>query len=161
VGPSPLLVQAEQVAKPAYSTINARDDRIQAAATYRDSFKKRRCLVPATGWYEWQKIDAKTKQPFHFQPAAKSFALAGIYDTWKGRDGLSDITSFSVVTTSPAPSTAVYHDRMPVVLEESQFEDWMRLPPETAAEMMKPHDGAIDVWAVPKEVGNVRNTGPS
>jgi putative SOS response-associated peptidase YedK len=49
---------------------------------------------------------------------------------------------------------------MPVVLEESQFEDWMRLPPEAAAEMMKPHTGEIDVWAVPKEVGNVRNNRP-
>ncbi|MGE3743783.1 MAG: SOS response-associated peptidase family protein [Geminicoccaceae bacterium] len=54
----PYWSKPEQVAKPSYSTINARDDRVQTAATYRDSFKKRRCLVPATGWYEWQKVDA-------------------------------------------------------------------------------------------------------
>lgn len=59
-----------------------------------------------------------------------------------------------------APSTAANHDRMPVVLEESQFEDWMRLPPEAAAELMKPHAGEIDVCEVPKEVGNVRNNRP-
>jgi len=156
----PYWSKPEQVGKPTYSTINARDDRIQTAATYRDAFKKRRCLVPSTGWYEWQKIDAKTKQPFDFQPAAKPFALAGIYDTWKGRDGQPDVTSFSIVTTSPAPSTAAYHDRMPVVLGESQFEDWMRLPPDDAAGMMKPHAGAIDVWPVGKDVGNVRNNRP-
>ena len=63
-------------------------------------------------------------------PTAKPFALAGIYDTWKGRGDLPDITSFSIVTTAAAPSTAAYHDRMPLILEESQFEDWMRLPPE-------------------------------
>src|SRR5215510_15069702 len=53
----PFWMKLEQMGKQAYSTINARDDRIQTAATYREPFKKRRCLVPASGWYEWQKID--------------------------------------------------------------------------------------------------------
>ena len=116
--------------------------------------------MPATGWYEWQKIDAKTKQPFHFQPAAKPFALAGIYDTWKGRDGLPDVTSYSVVTTSPAPSKAAYHGR------RIQSSNWPSSStkgirsPETAAAMMKPHAGAIDVWPVSKDVDNVRNNRP-
>ena len=65
------------------------------------------------------------------------------------------------MTTFPAPSTARYHDRMPVVLEESQFEDWMRGPPELAVEMMKPYGGAIDIWEVGKDVGNVRNNKPA
>ena len=80
--------------------------------------------------------------------------------TTGGGDGLPDVTRFSVVTTSPAPSTAAYHDRMSVVLEESQFKDWMRLPPEDAAGMMKPYGGAIDLWPVGKDVGNVRNNRP-
>src|SRR5262249_39633867 len=143
----------------AYSTINARDDRIQTAATYREPFKKRRCLVPASGWYEWQKIDAKTKRPHHFQPVAKPFAFAGVWDTWKG-DGKPPITTFSIVTTSPAPSTAPYHNRMPVVLEETQFHDRMRGPPQLAAGMMKPYGGAIAIWEVGRYVGNVRNNKP-
>ena len=53
------------------------------------------------------------------------------------------ITSFAIVTAAAAPSTAQYHDRMPLLLEESQFEDWMRGPPEQAAEMMKPYGAAI------------------
>jgi putative SOS response-associated peptidase YedK len=56
------------------------------------------------------------------------------------------ITSFSIVTTDAAPSTQQYHDRMLLVLEESQFEDWMRGPPELAAGMMKPYGGAIETW---------------
>ncbi len=64
------------------------------------------------------------------------------------------------MTTAAAPSTAAYHDRMPLILEESQFEDWMRLPPEDAAGMMKPYPGEVDLWAAPKEVGNVRNNRP-
>lgn len=155
----PFWSKPEQVAKPSYSTINARDDRIRSAASYREPFKQRRCLVPATGWYEWQKIDAKTKQPYHFAPAAKPFALGGVYDVWKG-DGQPSITSFSIVTTAATPSTAAYHDRMPLILEESQFEDWMRGSADQAATMMKPYGGAIDLWPVGRDVGNVRNNQP-
>ena|SRR5260370_28829024 len=72
----------------------------------------RRCLVPATGWYEWQKINAKTKRPYHFKPKAEPFAFAGVYDVWKA-DGKSSITSFAIVTTDAASSTVQYHDRMP------------------------------------------------
>src|SRR5215475_13245236 len=73
----PFWMKPEQMGKQAYSTINARDDRIQTAATYREPFKKRRCLVPASGWYEWQKTGAKDRKPFHFRPTAEPFALAG------------------------------------------------------------------------------------
>ena len=90
--------------------------------------------MPTTGWYEWQKIDAKTKQPYHFRPAATPFAFGGVYDVWKGGDKV--ITSFSIVTTAAAPSTSAYHDRMPLALEDGQFDDWMRGPPELAAGMM-------------------------
>jgi putative SOS response-associated peptidase YedK len=106
----PFWMKPENLAKQAYSTINARSDRIQTAASYREPFKKRRCIVPATGWYEWQKIDAKTKRPHHFRPKAKPFAFAGVYDVWNA-DGKSSITSFSIVTTEAAPSAAKYHDR--------------------------------------------------
>jgi putative SOS response-associated peptidase YedK len=70
------------------------------------------------------------------------------------------ITSFAIVTTDAAPSTQQYHDRMPLVLEGSQFEDWMRRPPEVAAEMMKPYGGAIEAWEVGTDVGNVKNNRP-
>jgi putative SOS response-associated peptidase YedK len=151
----PFWMKPENLAKQAYSTINARSDRIRTAASYREPFKKRRCIVPATGWYEWQKIDARTKRPHHFRPKAGPFAFAGVYDVWNA-DGKSSITSFSIVTTDAAPTTAKYHDRMPVILDESQFEDWMRGTPEMAAEMMKPYAGEIEAWEVDAAVGNVR-----
>jgi putative SOS response-associated peptidase YedK len=155
----PYWLKREQLAQRPYSTINARADRIVTAPTYREPFKKRRCIVPATGWYEWQKVNTKTKRPFHFQPKATPFAFGGVYDVW-GADGQSKITSFAIVTADAAPSTAAYHDRMPLVLEEGQFEDWMRGPPEEAMAMMKPYGGEIDVWQVPNAVGNVRNNSP-
>lgn len=155
----PFWLKPDQLGKQPYSTINARSERIQSAPTFREPFKKRRCLVPATGWYEWQKLSAKAKKPFHFQPSDGPFAFAGVYDVWKG-DGDKAVTSFAIVTTAAAPATAAYHDRMPLVLGESQFEDWMRGPPELAAEMMKPYAGPIDVWEVSSDVGAVRNNRP-
>jgi putative SOS response-associated peptidase YedK len=155
----PFRLKPEQLGRQPYLTINARSDNIQTAATYREPFKKRRCLVPATGWYEWMKTGPKTKQPHHFQPTARPFALAGVYDVWKG-DGGKAITSFAIVTTDAALSAARYHERMPMVLDESQFEDWMRGPPELAAGMMEPYDGAIDVWEVSADVGQVKNNRP-
>ncbi len=155
----PFWMKKENLARQAYATFNARADRIQTAPTFREPFKKRRCLVPATGWYEWQKTGAKTKQPFHFQPKASPFAFAGVYDVWNA-DGKSNIVSFSIVVTDAAPSCAPYHDRMPVILEDSQFDDWMRGPTELAAGMMKPYAGELDIWPVDPAVGNVRNNKP-
>ena len=154
----PYWLTSDQVGRQSYATINARSDKVQTAPTYREPFRKRRCLVPATGWYEWQKLGAKTKKPFHFQPKALPFAFGGVYDMWRG-DGGKAIVSFSIVTTDAAPSTSAYHHRMPLVLEEGQFDDWMRGPPELAAPMMKRYAGALEVWEVAASVGNVRNKG--
>ena len=104
-------------------------------------------------------LDAKKKRPMHMCARATPFALAGVYDVWKG-DGGKAITSFAIVTTDAAPSVAQYHNRMPVVLDDSQFDDWMRDTPDQAAALMKPYAGAIEAWEVGAEVGNVRNNRP-
>ena len=155
----PFWMKAENLGKNAYSTINARAETIQTAASYREPFKKRRCVVPATGWYEWQKINTKTKKPHHFRLKDHIFGFAGVYDVWNG-DGGKSITSFSIVTTDTAPALKKYHDRMPVILDDSQFDDWMRGPPELAAEMMKPCPHEVEAWEVASDVGNVRNNRP-
>ncbi len=158
-GLMPWWLKPDQISRPPYATINARAESVRTARAFREPFATRRCLVPTTGWYEWQKITAKQKQPYHFRPKAEPFAFAGIYDVWKGKDKPT-ITSFSIVTTAAAPSVATYHDRMPLVLEEGQFDDWMRGSPELAATMMKPYPGDIEAWPVPAAVGNVRNNSP-
>jgi putative SOS response-associated peptidase YedK len=158
----PFWLKPDQLGKRPYSTINAREETIQTAPTYREPFQKRRCLVPASGWYEWQKVDEKgkkKKRPYHFKPKAEPFALAGVYDVWKGDAGRA-ITSFAIVTTDAALSVAQYHNRMPVVLDEAQFDDWMRGTRDQAAEMMKPYAGEIEAWEVCPDVGNVRNNRP-
>jgi len=76
------------------------------------------------------------------------------------RDGGRAITSFAIVTTDAAPSVTQYHNRMPVVLDDTQFDDWMRGTPDQAAKMMKPYAGEIDAWEIGPDVGNVRNNRP-
>jgi len=82
-----------------------------------------------------------------------------VYDVWNA-DGCKPVRSFAIVTTDATPKMAQYHDRMPLVLEESQFEDWMRGSPDQAAEMMKPYDGEIAACEVGAAVGNVKDKGP-
>ena len=157
----PYWLKPEDLAKKPFSTINARAETIRTSPTYREPFAKRRCLVTTTGWYEWQKLDEKgrKKRPYHFKPKAEPFALAGVYDVWRG-DGGRAITSFAIVTTDAAPSVTQYHNRMPVVLGDAQFDDWMRGTPDQAAEIMKPFTGEIEAWEVGPDVGNVKNNRP-
>jgi hypothetical protein len=76
-------------------------------------------------------------------------------------DGGKAITSFAIVTTDAAPSLAQYHNRMPVVLDDSQFDDWMRGTPDQAAALIKPYAGEIETSQFGAEVGNVKTTGRS
>src|SRR5258707_10029984 len=76
------------------------------------------------------------------------------------RDGGQAITSFAIVTADAAPCVAQYHNRMPVVLDDSQFDDWMRGTPDQAAGMMKPYAGAIEAWEGDAEGGNGKNNRP-
>jgi putative SOS response-associated peptidase YedK len=116
--------------------------------------------VPATGWYEWQdRGKGKKKRPIHMCAKSQPFAFAGVWDVWKG-DGGPGVTSFTIVVTEAAPGIAQYHDRMPVVLDDSQFDEWMRGTPDQAAALMVPYSGAIDAWEVGPDVGNVRNNRP-
>jgi len=133
---------------------------IRTKLAFKQPFERRRCLVPATGWYEWQDLGkGKKKRPIHMCAKSKPFAFAGVWDVWKG-DGGPGVTSFTIVITDPTPSIAQYHDRMPVLFEESQFDEWMRGTPDHAAALMVPYAGAIKAWEVSADVGSPRNNRP-
>lgn len=107
------------------SLINARAETVAEKPSFRSAFKKRRCLIPADGFFEWQKTGGKTKQPFFIglrddQP----FALAGLWERWeKGPEG--PVESCTVLTTSPNELLAEIHDRMPVILPEATWDLWL------------------------------------
>ncbi|HEX5104739.1 MAG TPA: SOS response-associated peptidase [Pirellulaceae bacterium] len=114
-------------AKIAYSTINARADTVAAKPAFRAAFKKRRCLVLADGFYEWQR-SGKTKLPFLYEvDGGKPFALAGLWESWRGPekgDG-PPLESCALITTDANELASQIHDRMPVILDAADYDAWL------------------------------------
>jgi putative SOS response-associated peptidase YedK len=107
-----------------YKMINARCEGISDKPAFREALKKRRCLIPADGFYEWQKSGGK-KRPFCFTMADDSlFAFAGIWERWKDPEG-KFIETCSIITTAPNELTKDVHDRMPVILHPEDYDLWL------------------------------------
>jgi putative SOS response-associated peptidase YedK len=144
------------------STINARAESIGTNLTWRMPFQKRRCLVPADGFYEWKKLDAKTRQPYAFKMRNDApFAFAGLWDAWKAPDG-GWLQSFSIVTTEANELMAPVHTRMPVILQSKDYDRWLESEPDRLpVDLLRPYESE-NMAASPCNplVGNVRNNGP-
>ncbi len=104
--------------------INARGESVAEKPSFRSAFKRRRCLVLADGYYEWRKI-GKAKQPYwiHMQDE-RPFGLAGLWETWRGGDD-DIVESCTIITTSANELTKKIHDRMPVILDDADYELWL------------------------------------
>jgi putative SOS response-associated peptidase YedK len=103
--------------------INARSETVEEKPSFRQAFKQRRCLIPADGFYEWQRTGGK-KQPFFFRMRDESpFGFAGIWERWKGKDGEA-INSCTILTTQANEVLLPVHDRMPVILHGDDYELW-------------------------------------
>lgn len=126
-----------------YSTINARAETVDSKPSFRSSFKKRRCLILADGFYEWQKSDAKKKQPFYIHMQDNHpFAFAGLWEQWKGDS--EEIESCTIIATEGNDLMKPIHDRMPVILDPSDYDLW--LDPETdnvpqLRKLLQPYSG--------------------
>jgi putative SOS response-associated peptidase YedK len=109
-----------------YKMINARGETITAKASFKNAFKKRRCLVPADAFYEWKRMDEpKEKIPYRiFLKDQPVFSMAGIWEVWKAPAG-NYIRSFSIITISPNKLMAEIHDRMPVILSMEDEKTWL------------------------------------
>lgn len=144
------------------STINARAESITGNPTWREPFKKRRCLVPASGFYEWHAIDAKTRKPYVFTVRdSPIFAFAGLWDAWKDDQG-NWLQSFSIVTTEANELMSAIHTRMPVILHMRDYDRWLeRESGQPPLDLLRPFDSAaMEMFAANQAVGNVRNNGP-
>lgn len=106
--------------------INARADGVASKPSFRAAFKKRRCLVLADGFYEWQKVPgSRQKQPFYIHLRDHHpFAFAGLWEHWEGGDG-SAVDSCTIITTNPNELMEPIHDRMPVILPASSYDTWL------------------------------------
>ena len=109
--------------------INARADGLATKPSFRDSFKKRRCLVPATGWFEWKKLE-KGKQPYLFRMRDGSvFAFAGLWSRWNDPESGEPLETCAIVTTEPNELAATVHDRMPAILDRAAHAPWLEAVP--------------------------------
>jgi putative SOS response-associated peptidase YedK len=102
---------------------NARAETVAEKPSFREAFRRRRCLIPASGFYEW-KLEGKLKQPYYIHPAAGGlFAFAGLWERWEGPGG--PLETCAVITTEPNAVMAPIHERMPVILEPADYERWL------------------------------------
>ena len=147
------------------STINAKAEILMDKPMWRTPFKRRRCLVVGDGFYEWKKLDAKTKQPYAFRLKDDApLAFAGVWEHWKAPDGALEWDTFSILTTDPNDLTASVHNRMPVILKPSDYDRWLdttetERPP---VDLLRPYDAELmTAHPVDPRVGNVRNNEPT
>jgi len=103
--------------------INARAETISEKPSFREAFQKRRCLVPADGFWEWETI-GKKKIPWKFaRPDGEEFCMAGLWEAWNSPEGI--LETFTIITTSPNELVRSVHDRMPVILSHDEGEVWL------------------------------------
>lgn len=147
-------------AKGAYSTINARAETLASKPAFREPFKRRRCIVIASGYYEWLPRAAGGKQPWYIHPAdAPLLLMAGLWDRWAGGEGES-LLSFSIVTEQAEGAMKALHDRRPLFLASAQLADWLYAPAGRAAELLRSDQQPDLAWhPVSTAVGNVRAEG--
>jgi putative SOS response-associated peptidase YedK len=146
-------------ARMAYSTINARIESASTKPAFREAWKRRRCLVPASGYYEW-KGEGAAKQPWFIHDAqAPVMMFGGLWERWNAPDG-NVLETYSIVTMPAAGPVSSLHDRMPLILPAGLQRDWLHGSPEQAAELaLAAPAPALRFHAVGKAVGNVRSQG--
>jgi len=133
--------------------INARGETVESKPMFRDAFRKRRCLIPADGFYEW-KPGAGGKQPWRIQRADNApFAFAGLWDRWRGRDG-QVIESCVIITTDANEAMRPIHDRMPVILDIGRFGRWLEASPVEASDLIEPYKGSLEMYPVSRRVND-------
>jgi len=140
--------------------INARGETIATKPAFRSAVKKRRCLVPSDGFFEWQKLGTG-KQPHLIRFAdQRAFAFAGLWEQWNPSDG-DALESCTIITTTPNRLIADYHDRMPVILPPSVFDEWLsaeHLADTRLSELLVPHpQDEMEVFPVSTRVNKPAN----
>lgn len=149
--------------KVGYSLINARAESVETKASFREAFAKRRCLVPASGFYEWRAGAGKVKQPFYItRPDRRPLAFAGLWESWQGPAG-ECIESCAIVVGEANAQLWPVHDRMPVILDAEAAEAWLdrQRPPAEAKPLLRPYAGDLAITPVGRGVNSAGNDDPS
>ena len=145
-----------------YKTINARGESVAAKPAFRAAFRQRRCLVPASGFYEWQ-IQPGGKQPYLIRSRGGGLlAFAGLWESWAGPQG--EVRSFTIITTAPNELVARIHDRMPAIIPRTHHARWLDPALRDPAEIQPliASYAAEELEAIPigRGINSARNQGP-
>jgi putative SOS response-associated peptidase YedK len=150
--------------------INARAESLAEKNAYKSAFKRRRCLIPADGFYEWRKdpnAPAKAKKQPYFihRPDGEPYAFAGLWEVWRGPNKDQEpLRSCTIITTTPNEPMAAIHDRMPVILPRSAWDTWLDREVddlELLGKLLVPAaPEVIAMHTVSTDVNNVRNNDP-
>jgi putative SOS response-associated peptidase YedK len=130
---------------------NARAETVAEKPSFREAYRKRRCLIPANGYYEW-KLEHGVKQPYYITPSrGELFAFAGLWEQWH------DLQTCAVITTDANQKMAAVHERMPVIVSPAEYSDWL-----AAGEilLLACPDAAIDIRRVSRAVNSARTDAP-
>ncbi len=147
---------------PKIRPINARAESLVSKPYYRHLVGRNHCLIPASGFYEWRRIDGAKKQPYFIHRAdGLPMAFAGLWDTWKPKNTEEPaITTCTIITTTANEQIASLHDRMPVILEPENWKKWLEADPVNRAKMLVPADnGILEIYPVATQVNNARYQG--
>lgn len=141
---------------------NARGETVAEKPSFKTSFARHRCLIPASGFYEWQTVAGK-KQPYYIHPSDGMFAFAGLLAAWKAPDGQTLVTT-CIITTSPNEVMSPIHDRMPVILEAEEYDAWLdpgNQDIEALKQMIRPCSAeGMAAYPVSQAVNSGRVEGP-
>ena len=140
-------------------TINARSETLEEKPSFRTSFQRKRCVIPASGFFEWH---TKTREPYYFTPKDTLFSFAGLWDGWKTPDG-KELLSCTIITADANKTIKPIHDRMPVILDKDGIDTWLN--PSSEVSLLKslflPYDDAkLQAWPVSKLVNDPANNIP-
>ena len=144
--------------------INARAETVADKPAFRTSFARRRCLIPADGFYEWERLEDGSKQPHFISLEDRPMAFAGIWTIWKHPETQEKLTTCAILTTSAAPEIEDVHDRMPVSLQPDLWDDWLDRnldDPNTILAILDANQvGGFSDRKVSTMVNSVRNNDP-
>jgi putative SOS response-associated peptidase YedK len=147
--------------------INARAESLAEKGAFKSALRKRRCIIPADGFYEWHKIEGqKAKQPVYVHRSdGQPLALAGLWEVWRDANdpGRGELHSCTIITTAANETMAPVHDRMPVILPASAWDEWLDAEQEDVdllGKLLVPAPASlIELYPVSTDVNNVRNQG--
>jgi putative SOS response-associated peptidase YedK len=144
-------IDVKKTAKEVPSTFNARAEAVAQKPMFHSAFKRTRCIVPASGYYEWRAAEGG-KQPYFISAADGTvLSIAGLWDQWKEPETGETISSATLIVTAANDSTRAIHDRMPVMLDRCDHEAW--LTGKAGPELLRPApNGLLRMWPVSKRV---------